>query len=551
MRYNSAPRPRTNTTTPERLQEAYNFGLLKTRKNKIQQSESIIKNTTTQNFANMNNERLLRIINTGSAADKRALSRWFFEKNGIYSRAVRYIADILKYDYLLYPNLDLDADFKESESEKILKKFNEVLGHFDASSIQLMCRKWAGLVCLDGVYYGYICDDINDKIVVQDLPVEYCRSRFLHRGLPLVEFNALYFDKITSNAADREKILSLFPEEFQKGYREYKAGKLPAEAQGDKAGWFLLDPQRAFKFSFFGDFGHEGPPFLNAIPDLLELDEVKDINKEKLIQQIQKILVQEFELDAKGQIPFTMKELQQLNENAVEMVGDAVGVSVLSTVAKVHVDDLEGNTARNSEEQVDETADSVYDAFGISSNIFNTSGSTALEKSIAVDEAFTKVLMLQFEAFFNNYLEWKFNKNNLKFRFKMLNTSIFNYKDLAKEYENLTKIGFSRFLPVVALGHTQKEVTSMAKLEQQIMQLDAYMLPPFSSNTMSSDTWGDIKAQQQQIFQGGKTNPAAVANPNAAKAAQSIGAPSNSGGRPALEPDKKSDKTLANEAAKG
>jgi len=39
------------------------------------------------------------------------------------------------------------------------------------------------------------------------------------------------------------------------------------------------------------------------------------------------------------------------------------------------------------------------------------------------------------------------------------------------------------------MGHSQKEITSLAKLEQQVMQLDAYMLPPFSSNTMSSETW--------------------------------------------------------------
>ena len=138
---------------------------------------------------------------------------------------------------------------------------------------------------------------------------------------------------------------------------------------------------------------------------------------------------------------------------------------------------------------------SVCKALGSSSNLFNTDGNLALEKSIIIDEAYIKPLLLQFEQFFNRYLEWKFNKKDLKFRMKMLLTSIFNSSDMSSKYENLTKIGFSRFLPMVALGHTQKEVISMAKLEQQIMQLDAYMLPPFSSNTMSSDTWSDIKAQ--------------------------------------------------------
>ena len=146
------------------------------------------------------------------------------------------------------------------------------------------------------------------------------------------------------------------------------------------------------------------------------------------------------------------------------------------------------------------------------------------------------------------YLEWKFNKKDLKFRMKMLLTSIFNSSDMSSKYENLTKIGFSRFLPMVALGHTQKEVISMAKLEQQIMQLDAYMLPPFSSNTMSSDTWSDIKAQQQQILSGGKVTP--VGGQADTARSGSVTSDSDGGaGRPQLPNDKKSDKTIANQAA--
>lgn len=90
------------------------------------------------------------------------------------------------------------------------------------------------------------------------------------------------------------------------------------------------------------------------------------------------------------------------------------------------------------------------------------------------------------------------------------------------------------------------------------MQLDAYMLPPFSSNTMSSDTWSDIKAQQEMIIQGrkvGAANPATAAN-EAGSGAGSAARPSQSsdggkGGRPEKPADQKSDKTLANAASQG
>lgn len=526
------------------------FGLLKVRKMTVKPAEAIIykEDTKGRNSVDWTRQTHDKMIETTKGTDLkqiRSLSKYFFQTNGVYARAVRYLADIYKYDFLLYPNLDLDLEMTDEFSDKILKKFNVLLEHFDNSAIQLMCRKWANVVCIEGCYYGYICDDVNDKLVVQDLPVDFCRSRFLYKGMPLVEFNVQYFDKVTSDQKYREKLLGLFPEEFQVGYRKYKAGKLPAEEQGDDAGWILLDMNRSFKFNFNDE---DIPPFLYAIPDIIGLDEVEDLEKEKLLQQIQKILIQKFELDQNGQIPFTMKELQQLNQNAVDMVGDAVGVSVLSTVAEVSLEDLATSNGTESQNNLEAAQNSVYNALGISANLFNTDGNLALEKSIIIDEAYIKPLLLQFEQFFNRYLEWKFNKKDLKFRMKMLLTSIFNSSDMSSKYENLTKIGFSRFLPMVALGHTQKEVISMAKLEQQIMQLDAYMLPPFSSNTMSSDTWSDIKAQQQQILSGGKVTP--VGGQADTARSGSVTSDSNGGaGRPQLPNDKKSDKTIANQAA--
>lgn len=531
---------------------ARDFGLLKVRKMQVKQAQVInsvseSKGQTSYNFRTMDHSRMIKITQETDMKAIRALSKYFYQTNGIYARAVRYLADIYKYDFVLYPNLDLDLDVTDEFSEKILKKFNQLLEHFDNSSIQLMSRKWAITVCIEGVYYGYICDDISDKLVIQDLPVDYCRSRFLHRGIPLVEFNVQYFDKVTSDPEYRKKLLSLFPDEFKEGYRKYKAGKLPAEDQGDDSGWILLDMNKAFKFNFNDS---DIPPFLYAIPALIELDEVQDLEKEKLLQQIQKILIQKFDLDKNGQIPFEMKELQQLNQNAVDMVGDAVGVSVLSTVASVTLEDLAVDGGTESKNNVEAAENSVYNDLGISTNLFNTDGNLALEKSITTDEAYVKPLLLQFEQFFNRYLEWKFNKKDLKFRIKMLMTSIFNYQELSSKYENLTKIGFSRFLPMVALGHTQKEVISMAKLEQQIMQLDAYMLPPFSSNTMSSETWSDIKAQQQQILAGGKVTPVGGQADTAAvqKTANQADGQAKSG-RPALPNDQKSEKTIANQAA--
>lgn len=524
--------------------EVRDFGLLKVRSMKFKQSQATVFKETgqTQNFARMTGEQIMRILQGTDMLQIRALSKYYAQTNGIYARAVRYLSDIYRFDYLLYPNLSLDEEIKETDKNKILKKFNELLEHFDASGIQMQMRKWAAQVCLEGVYYGYICDDINDKFVVQDLPTSYCRSRFNHRGKPMIEFNVKYFDKVTNDTRYREQLLNLFPEEIKAGYAKFLKGKMEAEFQGDDSGWMMLDINHAFKFNFYEN---DMPPFLFAIPALMNLSEVQDLEKEKLLQELQKILVQTFELDKNGQIPFTMPELQRLNQNAIDMVGDAVGVSVLSTVAEVHLEDLAPEAGADSKNKAEAAQNSVYNDMGISTNLFNTGGNLALEKSIITDASFTKQLHLQFEFFFNEYISWKFNKAGLKFRIKMMETTIFNYLEISAKYVELTKIGFSRFLAMSALGHSQKEVASLAKLEQQIMELDNWMLPPFSSNTMSSDTWSDIKTIQQQ---GGIKPAGAGATPatgaDAAQTAAKAGA--SEGGRPETPDDQKSPKTIAN-----
>ena len=488
-------------------------------------------------FERMSHEQLIKICKGTDLAQIRALSNWFAKVNGMYGRAVRYIADINKFDYLIYPDLNLAEDIEEKDGERILKEFDKVLTYFDNSAIQALCRKIAIRVCIDGCYYGYICDDVPDRLVIQDLPVKYCRSRFLRRGVPTVEFNMKYFDDIAKDEASRIRILQLFPKEFQNGYRKYTQKKLEAEEYGDTPGWVLLNPKYSFKLNFNE---WDLPPFLSGIPALIELAEIQDLEKEKLLQQIQKILVQQFDLDKNGQIPFNEKEIEQLNRNALALVGDAFGISVMSTFGSIHLEDVGAEKGLQSINNVDTAKNNVYTDLGLSTNLFNTEGNLSLEKSIIVDEAFAKPLILQFSELLNRVLENQFNKKKIKFRLKMLFTTIFNQKELAGQYKDLTKLGYSRFFPAIAMGHSQKEITSLAKLEQQIMQLDAYMLPPFSSNTMSSDTWAQVKDIQKQITQG-KDSPQ-VANGETDK---------EKGGRPALAPDQKSDKTLANEAAKG
>jgi hypothetical protein len=235
-----------------------------------------------------------------------------------------------------------------------------------------------------------------------------------------------------------------------------------------------------------------------------------------MAQQLLRLVIQEMPLDKNFESVFDIPEIQAFHNNAVQMVGDAIGMSVLTTLANVKVEDLSDRGNMSSADQLDKVERTVYNEAGVSQMQFNTDGNLALEKSIANDEATMLDLLLQFEKYAESLLDFvNKNTNRLHFKVSMLPTTIYNYKDLAKVYKEHTTLGFSKLLPQVALGHPQSVVMATAYFENDMLHLEDIFIPPQSSNTMS-----------------GKETEASGGS---------------AGGRPALDDDQKSEKTIANE----
>jgi hypothetical protein len=160
--------------------------------------------------------------------------------------------------------------------------------------------------------------------------------------------------------------------------------------------------------------------------------------------------------------------------------------------------DNKTSTTTDDLEKVERT---VYNEAGVSQMQFNTDGNIALEKSVLNDEASMWNLIQQFERFLNVLLK-PYNKNPKKIFYKaqILPTTIYNYKDLAKQYKEHTQLGYSKMLPQIALGQSQSAVLANAYFENDILDLVNVFIPPMMSSTMNADilnrnkTGGDEKS---------------------------------------------------------
>lgn len=464
----------------------------------------------------------------------REISNFFYRVSGIYSRLCRYLAYLYKYDWFITPYI-MSETTKTKGNDKILKTFNDALYYLDNSELKKFFGEVALKVMRNGCYYGYMIP-LKNRMVVQELPAKYCRSRYGQNGCPVVELNMKYFTDNFRDTKQREKVVKLFPKDIQKGYRLYCQNKLQPEYAGDSVGWYVLDAKFALKFNINGD---DYPPFVSVIPAIIDLDAAQDLDRKKMAQQLLKIIIQKMPMDKNGELIFDIDEMQQLHNNAVKMLGKAIGIDVLTTFADVDVADLADNKTSTTNDELEKVERAVYNAAGVSQLQFNADGNIALQYSIANDEASIWNLVTQFERFINTILE-PFNKNPKKFFFRaeIIPTTIYNYKELSKLYKDHRQIGYSAILPQLALGQSQSSILATATFENKILNLAEVFVPPMSSNTMNAAALGKGSGTGNPTGKDAGTQKGGSATIKSTDEAK--------GGRPEKADEEKSTKTLQN-----
>lgn len=478
--------------------------------------------TSLPTYQYTNKKYIYKALAENDVAELRHISNFYYNINGMYQRVCNYFAFLYRYDWYVQPEQYDDS----VKPEKILKEYSKILQYLDNSYIRKLSGDIALSAIKDGAYYGYVVPS-NTSLVLQQLPVNYCRSRYSKNNMPVVEFNMRYFDTF-KDPAYRIKVLKMFPEEFAKGYVLYKEGKLMVEGYDRENGWYLLEPENTVKFSFYNN---DIPLFVNCIPYLLDLDAAQDLDRRKQMQKLLKIVVQKLPIDKNGDLIFDVDEARDIHNNAVEMLSRAIGVDVLTTFSDVQSIDMSDKNTATSVDDLEKVERTVFNSLGISRNLFNTDGNMALDKSISNDESTMRNFLLQLSIFFDRITKAKSsNSNKYSFRLSMLETTQYNYKELSKLYKEQTQLGFSKLLPQIALGHSQSFILNSIQFENEVLHLSEIMLPPLMSSTLNRE---DLLGKKEQ-GNNNKTQQTTVKTED------------KKTGRPEKADDQKSDKTIAN-----
>ena len=179
---------------------------------------------------------ILRAIAERDKHAIRAISDFFYRTNGIYQRICNYYATMYRYDWYVVPTIyDEKILDNEEKKKKVVSEFFKAIEYLDNTNVRQVTANITMSVIKYGVYYAYITEGKNG-VLFQELPIDYCRSRYMVNNRPVIEFKMSYFDEKFPDINYRMRILKMFPKDIQKGYVLYKERKLAPDYNGDQTG---------------------------------------------------------------------------------------------------------------------------------------------------------------------------------------------------------------------------------------------------------------------------------------------------------------------------
>ena len=358
------------------------------------------------------------------------------------------------------------------EEETNFKNYNKVLDFVHDLNLKMLSKHIAIRILAEGSYYGVLREFPDGRVAVQDLPSNFCRTRFKNQDeIDVVEFKVSYFDTIKEKAV-RDQVLKSFPKELRLGYNRFK------NHNGDV--WVIIDPDKGLHFNIVD----ERPLFSSILPAIIDFNEYREIEKTKDKQELKSLLVQKLPIED-GELVFDPDEAEEIHRGSVEMLKNNVYMDVLTTFAEVKLENMETNRSVVTN-NLDKISESIYSEAGVSKELFAAEGNTALASSIKNDMS----LMMIFAHKMANWLQFiikkRFANSDMTFRVAALPISYYNETEMRQDALSLAQSGYSFLIPMLTFDLEQSDLVDLKNLEINALELNKIMIPLASSFTTSS-----------------------------------------------------------------
>ena len=400
-------------------------------------------------------EEIEDIIRSGEISAIRELSRYYYRTNGRYRNNIDFLASLPLYDTIVTPIYEVGKGSKT----QIIKAFYNACEFVEAldvkNTLARITREWLK----GGIYYG-ILQEQNSKVVLQDLPVEYCRTRFKDfNNLSILEFNLLYFINTYIDEDIRDAAVLNFPDVIQKAWIQWKNHKLSDP-------WIMVPASYGgVTFCFAED---STPLLIAAIPELAKLKDAVGREEKRDENELYKLLIQRMPIDNDGHLVFELDEVEQIHTGVANMLRDLDTVDVLTTFGETTLENLQDTSAASqANNRLEKYSNNAQNALGTSELLFNAENSSSLAYVIKRLESVMRNYLNMYNTWIRFLINERFSRTGLTFDFEILPTTVFNIEQYQSQYIQGAQFGYSKMRAGVAMGIKQRNLISLIDFENE------------------------------------------------------------------------------------
>lgn len=390
------------------------------------------------------------------------ISPHYFRLNSLYTNMALFCWGIDLYD--IHENYNVTT---------LKKKYNALAAKLDNMHLKYEFSKIMKYLPYQDIYCGLVVED-DESFFFQKIDYRICKLHQVQDGL--------YNFKINLTAINTKE-LNAYPDYVQDAYLKFIEGE-------EKCNWYMPPPEKQICIKLNSQWTTPYPILIGLIKDILDLDVYKKLKMQSARTDNYKAIMIQVPIDP------TTVDKPLLTPETLGIFADINRENMSDDIGMIHTlgsdaEPISFKDSTNTTNNVSDAVDELYNASGLSQELFNGSSSgTAVTFSVENDSGFIYGLYRQFERWMNRYIRLnKFNNSKFKFYFYLLDITIFNRDNVTKRYKEACTLG----VPVVdkllaTLDMTPSRTLGSYVVHNEIFDYYNKFIPLSSSYNASVDS---------------------------------------------------------------
>ena len=397
------------------------------------------------------------------------LSRYMYLKSGYYKRLIDYFANSAVLNWTIDTEIKQDKMFNVNQ-KTFKKNYINYTAQVNKFKLDNRVTDIFKRLFIDDACFGFVTEnDIDISIFL--LEQDFCKIEKLTNG-------SIYQFSVNRSLIDAN-IFKTLPEELQLIIEQSKISP-------DNR--VMIPYENSFCIKYNNDFTYLYPCFFSLISELLNIDDVKDLNKAKSEADAYKLIYFKIPTNDEGQISMGDELISKFVEMAAAILPERFGI-VPSPMPLELIESK--STISDDKNKVDQAVDNFYGEAGVSKALISSDSSgSELKLSMKVDSSDIYRIYRQIESWVDLQMKLRgYIYNDYQFVYKIIPVTTFDIEDFSNRMLKLSQASLPIKMELAAVNGMNPAKLLGNSITEQMFQEDIFdkWQPLRSSYTESND----------------------------------------------------------------